>query len=51
MLCTWFLNKVKPILLAYGCPLANDSARLLTKLHTLPLVAWVVQMDQHMPQL
>ena len=32
MLCTWFLNKVKPILLAYGCPLTNDSARLLTKL-------------------
>jgi hypothetical protein len=26
------LNKVKPILLAYGCPRANDSARLLIKL-------------------
>ena len=32
VLCTWFLNKGKPILLANGCPLANDSARLLTKL-------------------
>lgn len=37
-ICTWFLNKVKPILLAYGWPRANDSARLLTKL-SLPLAA------------
>jgi hypothetical protein len=32
MLYTWFVNKLKPILQVYGCRLANDSARLLTKL-------------------
>jgi hypothetical protein len=32
LLCTWFLNKVNPILLEYGCPFANDLARLVTKL-------------------
>src|SRR4030095_804144 len=28
--CTWFLNRVNPILLECGCPFANDLARLLT---------------------
>src|SRR6185436_16341745 len=30
ILCTWFLNRVNPILLAYGCPFTKDSARLVT---------------------
>ena len=30
ILCTWFPNRVNPILLAYGCPFTKDSAILVT---------------------